>query len=103
MRDAFERLTRKLRDGMYMRLVALAAFRTELAVKWSLAVCARLTGWNDDFPRHARSGHVKTGDGGGRLRSRLCLHAELVRREIVDVDDVHDLAIVVAQHRSFRF
>lgn len=50
------------------------------------------------------SGDLRRGTQGrsGGHAGRHGLRAELVRREVIDVDDVHHLAIVVAQHRRLR-
>src|SRR6266480_7380093 len=39
----------------------------------------------------------------GRLRRRCAKGAELVRLEVIDVNQIHHLAIVVAQRRRFGF
>src|SRR5262245_27190862 len=53
----------------------------------------------DRFSCDVEAGHRRRAG----VRFRLHFRGELVRLEIIDVDDLHDLAIVVAQHGRFGF
>ena len=107
----------EMRDRVDVRFVPLAAGRAVLAGQRRAAVGAhqrqrlrRLrrtnyrNGWRAHRLRFRRPGQaaMEVARRSARLRRGLRLRAELVRLEVVDVDEVHHLAVVVAQRSPPR-
>src|SRR4029078_12775804 len=110
VRDAFEGLAEEVPQRVHVRFVPLSAGGTVFARQRGAAVHAdeRLRdGWlrRSDY-RYRRgdqgSGHLAGSHEPvlGRGVGVLALRGHLVRLEVVDAQQLHDLAIVVAQARS---